>query len=39
LSRQLFDLELLPFHALQFLHSGGVGDYVAWMMLGLLRSH
>jgi multicomponent Na+:H+ antiporter subunit D len=35
LSRRLFDLELVPFRALQFVHSGIVSDYVAWMMVGL----
>jgi len=35
LSRRLFHAELLPFRALQFVHSGIVSDYVAWMMLGL----
>jgi multicomponent Na+:H+ antiporter subunit D len=35
LSRRLFRFELLPFRALQFVHSGIVGDYIAWMMLGL----
>lgn len=35
ISRSLFRLELLPFRGLQFLHSGIVGDYVAWMMLGI----
>jgi multicomponent Na+:H+ antiporter subunit D len=34
-ARLLFRLELLPFRGLQFLHSGLVGDYVAWMMIGL----
>ncbi|MGH6674482.1 MAG: complex I subunit 5 family protein [Xanthobacteraceae bacterium] len=34
-SRRLFRLELLPFRALQFLHSGIVGDYIVWMMLGV----
>lgn len=34
-SRKLFWLELLPFRALQFVHSGIVGDYAVWMMLGL----
>ncbi len=35
ISRKLLRLELLPFRALQFLHSGVVGDYIAWMMLGV----
>lgn len=35
LSRRLFRLELLPFRGLQFLHSGIIGDYVAWMVVGL----
>jgi multicomponent Na+:H+ antiporter subunit D len=34
-ARRAFRLESLPFQALQFLHSGVVGDYVAWMMVGL----
>jgi multicomponent Na+:H+ antiporter subunit D len=35
ISRQLFHLGLMPFRALQFLHSGIVGDYVVWIMLGV----
>jgi multicomponent Na+:H+ antiporter subunit D len=35
LSRRLFGAELLPFRALQFVHSGIVTDYIAWMLLGL----
>jgi multicomponent Na+:H+ antiporter subunit D len=35
LARNLFRLELLPFRGMQFLHSGLVGDYVAWMLIGL----
>jgi multicomponent Na+:H+ antiporter subunit D len=35
LARKLFRLELLPFRGMQFLHSGLVGDYVAWMLIGL----
>ena len=35
LSRRFFHLELLPFRALQLVHSGIVSDYIAWMMLGL----
>jgi multicomponent Na+:H+ antiporter subunit D len=35
LARRLFRFELLPFRGLQFLHSGLVGDYVVWMILGL----
>jgi multicomponent Na+:H+ antiporter subunit D len=35
IARLLFRQELLPFRGLQFLHSGVVGDYVAWMMIGL----
>jgi multicomponent Na+:H+ antiporter subunit D len=35
ISRKLFRLELAPFRALQFVHSGIVGDYAVWMMLGL----
>jgi multicomponent Na+:H+ antiporter subunit D len=35
LARRLFHAELLPFRAMQFIHSGIVSDYVAWMMLGL----
>jgi multicomponent Na+:H+ antiporter subunit D len=34
-ARLIFRLELLPFRGLQFLHSGVVGDYIAWMMVGL----
>lgn len=34
-SRKLFHFELLPFRFLQFLHSGVVGDYVVWMIIGL----
>ena len=34
-ARGLFSLELQPYRALQFLHSGLVGDYIAWMMVGL----
>jgi multicomponent Na+:H+ antiporter subunit D len=34
-SRRLFQVELLPFRGLQFVHSGLIGDYVAWMVLGL----
>jgi multicomponent Na+:H+ antiporter subunit D len=35
LARRLFRLERLPFRALQFLHSGVVGDYVTWMVVGI----
>ncbi|GGE00037.1 hypothetical protein GCM10011390_18550 [Aureimonas endophytica] len=35
LARRLAKLERRPFQALQAVHSGMVGDYVAWMMLGL----
>jgi multicomponent Na+:H+ antiporter subunit D len=35
LARKLFWLELLPFRVSQFAHSGLVGDYVIWMVLGL----
>lgn len=34
-ARILFRAEKLPFRALQFLHSGLVSDYVAWMIVGL----
>jgi multicomponent Na+:H+ antiporter subunit D len=34
-SRRLFGAELKPLRALQFIHSGIVSDYIAWMMLGL----
>ncbi len=34
-ARKLFAAELLPFRALQFLHSGLVGDYIVWMAVGL----
>ncbi|HLH91981.1 MAG TPA: proton-conducting transporter membrane subunit [Xanthobacteraceae bacterium] len=32
--RSLVRLELFPFRALRFLHSGLVADYVAWMIVG-----
>lgn len=35
LARKLFRLELLPFRGMQFLHSGLVGDYVTWMLIGV----
>lgn len=35
LARKLFSFELLPFRALQFIHSGIIGDYVAWMLVGV----
>jgi multicomponent Na+:H+ antiporter subunit D len=35
IARKLFWLELLPFRGLQFVHSGLVGDYVVWMVVGL----
>jgi multicomponent Na+:H+ antiporter subunit D len=35
LSRSLFQFEKLPFRVLQFLHSGLVGDYVVWMIVGV----
>jgi multicomponent Na+:H+ antiporter subunit D len=35
LARKLFRLELLPFRGMQFLHSGLVGDYVAWILIGV----
>lgn len=35
LARRLFHVELLPFRALQFLHSGVVGDYVVWTIVGV----
>ena len=35
LARRLFWLELLPARGMQFLHSGLVGDYIAWMTLGV----
>jgi multicomponent Na+:H+ antiporter subunit D len=35
LARKLFQLELLPVRGMQFLHSGLVGDYVAWMLIGV----
>ncbi len=35
LARRIVRLEFLPFRALQFLHSGLVADYVAWMIVGL----
>jgi multicomponent Na+:H+ antiporter subunit D len=35
IARKLFQLELFPFRGLQFLHSGLIGDYVVWMILGL----
>jgi multicomponent Na+:H+ antiporter subunit D len=35
LGRTLFGAEKLPFRALQYLHSGVVSDYVAWMVAGL----
>ena len=34
-ARKLFRLELLPFRGLQFIHSGLVGDYVIWMVVGV----
>lgn len=33
--RRATEVERWPFRALQFLHSGLVGDYVAWMAIGL----
>jgi multicomponent Na+:H+ antiporter subunit D len=33
--RRLRSIEMAPIKALRFLHSGLVGDYVAWIMLGL----
>ena len=35
LARKIFRLELLPFRGLQAIHSGVIGDYIAWMLLGL----
>jgi multicomponent Na+:H+ antiporter subunit D len=35
LARRLFYVELLPFRGLQFLHSGLVGDYVVWTIVGV----
>ena len=35
LARSLFRVESRPFRALQFLHSGVVGDYVGWMAVGI----
>ena len=35
LSRTIFKAETLAFRGLQFLHSGLVGDYVVWMIVGL----
>jgi multicomponent Na+:H+ antiporter subunit D len=35
IARKLFQFELFPFRGLQFLHSGLIGDYVVWMILGL----
>lgn len=34
-ARRLVRLELLPVRGLQFIHSGLVGDYVIWMVVGL----
>ena len=34
-SRRLFHAEFLFFRSLQFLHSGIVGDYIVWMMIGV----
>lgn len=34
-ARKMVALELLPFRGLQFIHSGLVGDYVIWMVVGL----
>ncbi|HEY7300709.1 MAG TPA: proton-conducting transporter membrane subunit [Xanthobacteraceae bacterium] len=34
-ARRLFAMEAFPFRALSFLHSGVVGDYVSWMILGI----
>jgi multicomponent Na+:H+ antiporter subunit D len=35
IARRLLRLELHSFRALQFLHSGIVCDYIAWMMIGV----
>jgi multicomponent Na+:H+ antiporter subunit D len=34
-ARKFVALEFLPFRGLQFVHSGLVGDYVIWMVVGL----
>lgn len=35
IARQIVAIEFLPFRGLQFIHSGLVGDYVIWMVVGL----